>query len=60
MPDLHRRIRGMLEDAERFIGGIPSDAVGFVFLERGKPVQPSLDALGKYQRRAGARGGVWP
>jgi hypothetical protein len=50
----------MLEDAERFIGGIPSDAVGFVFLERGKPVQPSLDALGKYQRRAGARGGVWP
>jgi hypothetical protein len=57
---LHRRIRGMIGDAERFIGGIPSDAVGYVFLEGEKPVQPALDALGKYRRRAGARGGVWP
>jgi hypothetical protein len=58
--DLHRRIRGMIEDAEGFIGRIPSDAVGFVFLEDGKPVQPDLEALGKYERRAGAPGGVWP
>ena len=60
VPGLHRRIRAMLADAERFIGGIPSDAVGFVFLEGGKPVQPALEALGKYRRRAGAQGGVWP
>lgn len=60
VPDLHRRIRSMIEDAERFISGIPSDAVGLVFLERGKAVQPDLDALEKYQRQAGAPGGVWP
>ncbi len=57
---LHRRIRSMLEDAERFIGRIPSDAVGFVFLEGEKPVQPDIEALGKYRRHAGAPGGVWP
>ena len=57
---LHRRIRGMLEDAGRFISLIPSDAVGVVFLERGKAVQPDPDALEKYQRHTGAPGGVWP
>jgi hypothetical protein len=60
VPDLHRRIRSMIEDAGRFISRIPSDAVGVVFLERGKAVQPDLDALEKYQRHAGAPGGVWP
>ena len=58
--DLHRRIRNMIEDAERFISLIPSDAVGVLFLENGRPVQPDLDALGKYQRHAGTPGGVWP
>ncbi|HXJ93424.1 MAG TPA: nucleotidyl transferase AbiEii/AbiGii toxin family protein [Terriglobia bacterium] len=57
---LHRRIRSMIEDAERFISRIPSDAVGVLFLKGGKAVQPDLDALEKYQRRAGAPGGVWP
>jgi hypothetical protein len=60
VPGLHRRIRSMLGDAERFISRIPSDAVGFVFLAGEKPVQPDVEALGKYQRRAGAPGGVWP
>lgn len=60
VPGLHRRIRSMLEDAERFISRIPSDAVGFVFLDAGKPVQPDVEALEKYQRHAGASGGVWP
>jgi hypothetical protein len=58
--DLHQRIRRMIEDAERFINRIPSDAVGVVFLDGDKPVQPDLEALAKYQRRAGALGGVWP
>jgi hypothetical protein len=57
---LHRRIRSMLEDAERFIARIPSDAVGFVFLAGEKPVQPDVEALGTYQRHTGAPGGVWP
>jgi hypothetical protein len=60
VPNLHRLIRSMIEDAERFISRIPSDAVGVVFLERGKAVQPDLDALEKYQRHTGASGGVWP
>lgn len=60
VPDLHRRIRRMIEDAESFISRIPSDAVGVVFLENGAPVQPDPEALGTYQRHAGAPGGVWP
>jgi hypothetical protein len=60
MPDLHRRIRAMLEDAELFITRLPSEAVGFVFLDRDKPVQPDIDRLARYQRRPGARRGVWP
>jgi hypothetical protein len=50
----------MIEDAEQFIGRIPSDAVGVVFLEAGKAVQPDVEALDHYQRHAGAPGGVWP
>ena len=57
---LHRRIRSMIDDAERFISAIPSGAVGFVFLSNGKPVQPDLEALDTYQRHAGSTGGVWP
>jgi hypothetical protein len=60
IPDLHRRVRAMIEDAERFVSRIPSDAVGVVFLDGGKPVQPHPEALAKYQRHAGAPGGVWP
>jgi hypothetical protein len=58
--DLHRRIRSMIEDAERFIGEIPSDDVGFVFLAGGKPVQPDPGAIARCERRAGARRGIWP
>jgi hypothetical protein len=50
----------MIEDARVFISRIPSDAIGFVFLDDGKPVQPDAEALEKYQRHAGATGGVWP
>jgi len=60
VPELHRRIRTMIEDAQLFIGRIPSEAVGFVFMDAGKPVQPDLRALADYQRHAGASGGVWP
>jgi hypothetical protein len=60
VPELHRRIRTMIEDAQLFIGRIPSEAVGFVFMDAGKPVQPDLGALADYQRHAGASGGVWP
>ena len=57
---LHRRIRSMIEDAETFIAKLPSDAVGVIFMEDERPVQPDLNALDKYQRRAGAPSGLWP
>jgi hypothetical protein len=57
---LHKRIKAMLTDAEAFIAGLPSDAVGVVFLEGEKVVQPDLAALERYQRHAGARRGHWP
>jgi hypothetical protein len=60
VPDLHRRIRAMIEQAEEFIRLMPSDAIGFVFLDNGRPVQPNPDDLKRYQRHAGAPGGVWP
>jgi hypothetical protein len=50
----------MIEDADRFINAIPSDDVGFVFLDGDKPVQPEPGEFGRYQRRSGTRQGVWP
>lgn len=60
VPGLHRRIRSMIEDAGHFISRVPSDAVGVVFLDGDNPVQPDVETLDKYQRHAGAPGGVWP
>ncbi len=56
--DLHRRIRGMIEGAESFIAKLPSEAVGVVFMDGETPVQPDLNALGKYRRRPGAPSGL--
>ena len=57
---LHRRIRRMIEDAESFIAKLPSDAVGVVFMDGEKPVQPDVNRLDKYQRNPGAPRGFWP
>lgn len=60
VPGLHRRIRSMIEDAEGFIARLPSDAVGVVFMDADRPVQPDVSALDRYQRKSGAPGGLWP
>lgn len=57
---LYARVHRMLEDAERFINGLPSDAIGCLFLEDGKPVQPDVDELGRYRRHEATRRGHWP
>ena len=57
---LHRRIRSMIEDAESFIAKLPSDAVGVIFMDGEKPVQPNVNTLDKYQRNPGAPSGLWP
>jgi hypothetical protein len=54
VPGLHRRIRNMIEDAESFVATLPSDAVGVIFMDGEKAVQPDVNALGKYQRNPGA------
>ena len=60
VPDMHHRIRRMIEAAEDFINRLPSSAVGVVFLDGDTPVQPDLTALDRYRRNPGARKGVWP
>ena len=57
---LHRRIRSRIEDAENFIAGLPSDAVGVIFMDGAKPVRPDVNALEAYQRNHGAPGGLRP
>lgn len=58
--EMHKRIKAMLDDAEAFIARLPSDAVGVLFLEGDKPVQPDPAELDRYRRHAGARRGHWP
>jgi nucleotidyltransferase AbiEii toxin of type IV toxin-antitoxin system len=58
--DLHRRIRAMIEDAEGFLLRLPSDAVGVVFMEGDRAVQPDIAALDRYLRNPGAPRGYWP
>ena len=57
---LHRRIRRMIQEAESFIARLSSDAVGVVFIDGDKPVQPDVTALDKYQQYRGAPSGFWP
>jgi hypothetical protein len=56
----HKQIKAMLDTAEAFIAQLPSDAVGFLFLDGDRPVQPDLTALDRYRRHSGARRGHWP
>jgi hypothetical protein len=56
----HRRIKTMLEDAAAFIQLLPSDAVGFLFLDGDRPTQPDPALLDRYTKRGGARRGCWP
>ena len=57
---LQKRIKSMLDDAEAFIARLPSDAVGVLFLDGDKPVQPDPAALDRYRRHEGTRRGHWP
>ena len=60
VPGLHRRIRSMIEEAESFNAKLPSDAVGVIFMDGEKAVQPDVNVLDKYQRNPGAVRGFWP
>ncbi len=58
--DIHSRIGRMIGEAELFVSRIPSNAVGVLFFQGDQPVEPDLDRLEQYERRAGAVGGIWP
>jgi hypothetical protein len=58
--ETHKQIKAMLDDAEAFIAQLPSDAVGYLFLDGERPVQPDPAALDRYRRHGGARRGHWP
>lgn len=60
VPGLHHRIRSMIKDAETFIAKLPSEAVGVIFMDGERPVQPDVNALDQYQRNPGATRGFWP
>ena len=55
-----RRLRDILMEAEAFVARMPTDKVGLLFLEDGKPVQPDPDRLDEYTTHAGRRQGHWP
>jgi hypothetical protein len=58
--DVLARLRAALVDAEAFVGRMPTDQLGLLFLENGKAVQPDPDRLNQYRTHAGQRRGQWP
>ena len=54
------RIRDILDEAEQFVRQMPTEHAGFLFLEKGVPVQPDPERLDIYLRHAGQRRGQWP
>ncbi len=55
-----RRLRAALNEAERFVGAMPSDKAGLLFLRDGRPVQPDPSTLDAYTTHAPERRGHWP
>jgi hypothetical protein len=59
--DIMTRLRTALDDAEAFVGRMPTDKLGLLFLDdTGHAVQPDPDRLDDYHIHAGQRRGQWP
>ncbi len=54
------RLRSALNEAEAFVGQMPTDRMGLLFLKDGNVVQPEPGSLQEYQPHAGQRRGHWP
>jgi hypothetical protein len=54
------KLRAALDDAEAFVGRMPTDKTGLLFLQAGKAVQPDPERLDTYQTHSGQRRGHWP
>ena len=55
-----RRLRGVLEEAERFVRSMPAGKEGLLFLKDDAPVQPDPALLTACIEHAGQRRGHWP
>jgi len=58
--DLLTRFRAAVGEAQDFVAKMPTAAVGTIYLENGKPVQPDPDRLGDYVTHQPQRQGHWP
>jgi hypothetical protein len=58
--DIMARLRVALDEAEVFIGRMPTNKIGLLFLQAGEVVQPDPDRVDTYQTHAGQRRGQWP
>jgi hypothetical protein len=54
------RLRKALDDAEAFVGRMPTGKLGLLFLKDGSIVQPDPARLDEYRTHAGQRRGHWP
>ena len=55
-----RALREVLGEAEAFVGRMPTEKAGLLFLKDGHVVQPDPDGLERYQGHAGRNRGHWP
>lgn len=58
--DVLSRLRRALEEAEAFVGRMPTTRMGLLFLRDGQVVQPDPNRLDDYETHAGRRRGQWP
>jgi len=58
--DITARLRSALGEAETFVGRMPTDKMGLLFLKDGDVEQPDPGRLEEYQTHAGQRRGQWP
>jgi hypothetical protein len=54
------QLRWILDEADGFVAGMPSEKAGLLFIEGGKVVQPDSERLDSYSTHAGQRRGQWP
>jgi len=58
--EITARLRSALDETETFVGRMPTDKMGLLFLKDGRVEQPDPGRLEEYQTHAGQRRGQWP
>jgi hypothetical protein len=58
--ELSQKLRAALNEAEAFVGKMPSEMAGLLFFDNDRIVQPDPAHLNRYTTHAGSDGGHWP